>query len=205
MTTTAPYKSLLLSALTGLLLVLAVLAGQPQDATAQPSVGTVDASWEDSLAVILPEVLDPISPSLRQTLRSGVPLIIELELRFARTGFVRTETVPVKVEYDVWTGWYRVHTPLSPLAIEQYSTLERLFERDMALIFDTSQIDPDEDWYVKVRVGTRMDDNDGDEGQRSGVEDDLPGITRFLFSLFGRKHEMSEWSELVKLPRRSGP
>lgn len=200
MTRTRPPWSRWTLAFLGVVLLLTVL---PHPGHADPRVASVEAAWEDSLAVLLPEVLDPITPSLRQTLRSGVPIVIDLEVRFTRTGFVTTEHVSVKVEYDVWTGWYRVHTPLSPFAIETFSTVELLFQRDLVLLFDEEVIDPEEDWFVKVRAGASMIEEHG-AGSRSGVEDDLSGLSRLIFRLFGNDPAMGEWSDLVKLPRRDG-
>lgn len=182
-------------------LVLALALPAP----AAPRVGSVEAFWEDSLAVIQPEIRDPLDASMRRTLRSGVPVVVELEVRFVRTGYAFSERVPVRVEYDVWTGWYHVHTPLSPLAIDEYSTVLRLFERDLVLPFPERDVEPDRAWFVKVRAGARIAETDADGGDpASGVEEELTGFARLLFRLFGAGSEMGEWSDLVKLPERGG-
>ncbi len=183
--------------LTALLLVLLFVPA----ASALPRIGEVEAFWEDSLAIVRPEIIDPLDKSLQRTLQSGVPVQVDIEVRIARTGYVKTEHIAVIIEFDVWTGWYRVTTPLSPFAIEEYSTVERLFEQDLLLLFDEDKIDPDDDWFIKVRAGAKL--YDGDESQSShGVANELSGFTRMIFELFGSGEKRCEWSELVRLPER---
>jgi hypothetical protein len=169
---------------------------------AMPRIGEVEAFWEDSLAIIRPEISDPLTISQLRTLETGVPIRVEVEVRFTRTGYVKKEVVNVTVEYDVWTGWYRVTTPLSPFAIQDYSTVERLFQHDMLLLFNADDLDPDTPWFVKVRAGADTHEEDEDEDSDRGVANDLTGFTRLLFKFFDNKEDRGEWSELVKLPER---
>ncbi|MCB2210743.1 hypothetical protein KQI52_01370 [bacterium] len=170
-------------------------------ASALPRIGEVEAFWEDSLAIVRPEIIDPLDNSLQRTLQSGVPVQVDIEVRIARTGYVKTEHIEVMIEFDVWTGWYRVTTPLSPFAIEEYSTVERLFGQDLLLLFDEDQIDPDDEWFIKVRAGAQLHDGDDTESSH-GVADELSGFTRVIFELFGSGEKRCEWSELVRLPER---
>ncbi|GBE30902.1 MAG TPA: hypothetical protein ENH10_10475 [Bacteroidetes bacterium] len=186
--------------LAGLFLTLAMVL--PSQAQSHPRVGIVEAFWEDSLAIIRPEIIDPLDTSLRRTLESGVPVRVDVEIRFSRTGYVKTVSVGIIIEYDVWTGWYRVTTPLSPFAIKEYATVEQLFAQDLLLIFGPDEVDPHTEWFVKVRSGAVIHDGDEETGNQHGVANDLSGVTRLLFQLFDRNKDRGEWSELVKLSKR---
>lgn len=184
------------------LLFLVLLLAATCGSAAEPAITELEAFWEDSLAIVRPGIDSPLDESLRRTLQNGVPVQVDVEVRFTRTGFAKTEVVPVTVEYDVWTGWYRVTTPLSPFAIEKYSTVERLFANDLVLLFKPDQVDPGEDWFIKVRAGSSMLEDNNGESSAHGVGDELSGLSRIIFQLFGTSEERGEWSELVKLPKR---
>jgi hypothetical protein len=187
----------------GVLLLTAVMLLLQNSAYAMPRIGEVEAFWEDSLAIVQPEIRNPLNSSQRRTLETGVAIRVDVEIRFTRTGYVKTTVVGITVEYDVWTGWYRVTTPLSPFAIEEYPTVERLFEQDLLLLFNTEELDPEREWFIKVRAGTELHEDRDDGGSNHGVIGDLSGFTRLLFRMFEKDDDRGEWSDLVKLPKRS--
>ncbi len=186
----------------GVLLIIVAVLLPLNAAYSMPRIGEVEALWEDSLAIVQPEIFNPLNVSQRRTLETGVPIRVDVEIRFTRTGYVKSKVVGITVEYDVWTGWYRVTTPLSPFAIEEYSTVERLFAQDLLLLFDTSELDPERRWYIKVRAGTELHEDGVESESDRGVLGDLSGFTRLLFKLFEKDADRCEWSELVKLPER---
>lgn len=187
----------------GLILLLAV--GWPSHALAQIHIGTIEAQWEDTLAVVHPEILDPFSKETRQTLNSGMPVAVDVEVQFIRTGFVKRLFKRIVVEYNVWTDRYRVITPIGPLAINDYETVLKLFRRDLILTISDQDLPSDTEWFVKVRAGERrvLRDEDLRSDALSRIEDDLPGIAGWLFRRGHPKETFCDWSILQKLPMKS--
>jgi len=175
------------------------------EASAQIRIGKVDAAWEDSVAVVRAEVLSPFSKETRQTLESGLPVALDLEVQFIRTGYVKRAIDRIVIEYNVWNGIYRVHTPIGPLAIKDYTTLMGYIRNDLIVTINAQELAGEFEWLVKVRAGERrvLRDEDMRTDALSRIEDELPGIAGWLFRQGRSKETFSDWSALVKLPKRT--
>ena len=186
-------------------LLLLILLSLPSQVTAQIRVNNLTLLWEDSLAVIQPEIIDPFSQETKQTLESGMPVAVDVEIQFIRTGYVKHVFKRVIVQYNVWTDVYRVVTPIGPLAINSYPTVLGLFKNDLIITLNESELESNAEWLVKVRAGERrvLRDEDMRSDAISRIEDDLPGIAGWLFRRGRPKETFSEWSALKKLPKQS--
>lgn len=194
-------KSMLYGLISGLMLLITLST----PAHAQISVNSLTVLWEDTLAVVQPVINDPFSPETRQTLESGMPVAVDVEIQFIRTGYVKRLFKRVVVKYNVWTERYRVLTPIGPLAIRDYETVLNLFHNNLIITLHEQELDPAEQWFVKVRVGERrvLRDEDLRSDALSRIEDDLPGIAGWLFRQGRPRETYSDWSPLAKLGSRS--
>ncbi|MCB2198188.1 hypothetical protein KQI63_02225 [bacterium] len=192
------------SILFGLISGIAILFALSTPSYAQISVTSLSVLWEDSLAVVQPVINDPFSKETRQTLESGMPVAVDVEVQFIRTGYVKRLFKRVVVKYNVWTERYRVLTPIGPLAIKDYETVLNLFHNNLIITMHERELDPTEQWFVKVRVGERrvLRDEDLRSDALSRIEDDLPGIAGWLFRQGRPRETYSDWSPLAMLGSR---
>ena len=190
----------------GLILGILMLLSTSSFSSAQVTVSNLSVLWEDSLAVVQPVIMNPFSAETRQTLESGMPVAVDVEIQFIRTGYVKRLFKRVVVKYNVWTEKYRVLTPIGPLAIRDYETVLNLFHNDLIITMSERDLDPSEEWFVKVRAGERrvLRDEDLRSDALSRIEDDLPGIAGWLFRQGRPRETYSDWSPLAKLGSR-GP
>ncbi|HEB84019.1 MAG TPA: hypothetical protein ENI92_03360 [Bacteroidetes bacterium] len=180
---------------------LALLALMPESAPAQIHVGKVEAWWEDTLAVIRPEILEPFSEPTRLTLQSGLPVAVDIEVRLFRTGYAKTIRRRIEVQYNVWQDRYRVITPIGPLAVKDYPTVLTLFRRDLILTLPRRELPGDSPWFLKVRVGERRVLGKGDDDRLSAMERELSGLVGWLFRRGRAKESYTDWSRLAELPK----
>ncbi len=169
---------------------------------AEIRVGDVEAYWEDSIAVVRPEIIDPFSEKTRQALISGLPVEVELNLQLIRTGYVKHLFYRVVIEYNVWQDRYRVHTPLGPLAVDDYQTVLTLFRNDLVVPIHAADLPGDGPWLVKARAADQPIQVEGDAGTVNRIERELSGIAAWLFRSSRPRKAFSKWSSLVQLPKR---
>ncbi len=172
-------------------------------AIAEVQILNLEVLREDSLIVIRPEILEPFSAETQQTLQSGIPVAVDLDVQFIRTGYVKHLDFTIKVEYNVWSDVYRVTTPIGPLAINDYNTLLAFFRNDLILTTLADNLPGNTAWLVKVRAGDRRvlikEDNSGDAVQK--IEKELSGVAKWLFKRGKKKDTFGDWSSLKQLPK----
>jgi hypothetical protein len=169
---------------------------------AEVQILNLEVLREDSLIVIRPEIIDPFSAETQQTLQSGIPVAVDLDVQFIRTGYVKHLDFTVKVEYNVWSDLYRITTPIGPLAIKDYNTLISFFKNDLILTTLADNLPGNTSWLVKVRAGDRrvlVVEDSGDAVQK--IEKELSGIAKWLFKRGKKKNTFGEWSSLKQLPK----
>jgi hypothetical protein len=186
------------AALTGFCLL--ILCVPQQILAAEPIiVESVDAYWEDSLAVLNAHVLDPLSPELQDALRSGVKIQFDFNVYLSQTGYVKRLDDRIQLEYDVWSDRYRVVTPIGRLAINDYRTVLKFFRDDLILLVHKRDLPREGAWFVKVRVEAFPVRSE--EGAEAGsLERELRGLTGWLFRRGQSMSRKSDWSILSRLP-----
>lgn len=181
-------------------LCIAAIIFAHQNSFANPIIGTVEAFWEDSLAVIRPEINDPFRQEIWDALLSGLNIVIDLELQMIRIGYVKRESYKIVVEHDVWKNQFRVTAPVGTFVINDYSALEHYFKHNLGLFVNAGDLPYYGSWLIKVRVGEgRILHNNSKLGSNR-VEAELKGIAAWLFKWTKPKTNFSEWSPLVRLP-----
>lgn len=184
-------------------IIICTLIVIPNYSLGQLTVEDVDVFWEDSLIIVQPEIHHPFTDKTLETLQSGVNVALDVEIQFIRTGYVKREFIRVPVQYNVFTDRYRVTTPISPLAVNDYTTVLTLFKNDLIFIIDEKDLPKKGEWFVKVRAGERIL-LEGDDGAESisKIEDDLSGIAAWFFKRGKEKDKYCEWSRLASLPEK---
>ena len=177
-------------------------------ANAELRMGRIEAVLLDNLAVVHTELIDPFSEETQQTLLSGLPVAIDLEIHFIRTGYVKRVFNRVVVQYDVWTEQYRVITPLAPISVGDFETLLSLLRNDLAVTLDYSELPGEGPWLVKARAGERrvLRDEDLHPDAVTRIEEELSGVSRWLFRRGRPQESFCDWSELTQLhePHEAG-
>jgi len=165
------------------------------------SINKLETVWEDSIAVIRPEINNPFSNDAIQTLQSGLTVGIKVELQFIRTGYVKRFFFVVPVQYNVWTDKYRVVTPIGPLSVNDFETVLTLFKNDLIFVISENDLPHKGPWYVKIRAGERLALVDAEKSSVKRIEDELSGIAGWFFKKGKPKETFSDWSKLMQLPK----
>ncbi len=166
-----------------------------------PELGPPKPFWSDSLLVIQLAIEKPFSEETIHTLQSGLPVLLELEMRLLRTGFVKEFNYPVKVEYNVWTDVYRVHSPAGPLAMQELRTVLRFFERDFSIFLPRHELGSEERWLFKLRAGERRILQMGEGEDALGrIEEELSGVASWLFRRRENRPSWTPWTTLMPVP-----
>jgi len=175
----------------------------PSKSYGQLVISDVEVLWEDSLIVVRPEIQKPFTDQTLETLRSGINIAIDVEIQFIRTGYVKREYSRVPVQYNVFTDKYRVTTPIGPLAVNDYETVQTLFRNDIIFIVPEKDLPKKGNWFVKVRAGERiLMGEDSDSESVSRIEDELSGIAGWFFKKGKKKDNYCDWSHLTPLPEK---
>lgn len=166
----------------------------------QIDISSIEAFWEDSLAVLHLQVENPLTPELREALESGVQIQYDFDVYLTRTGYVKRLDEQMKLEYNVWSDRYRIFTPIGPLSINSFPTLMKLFRDDLILILHERDLPQVGAWFVKVRVEAYPIEAEEGEREIGGLERELRGLTGWLFRQGPQYSTESDWSTLTKLP-----
>ncbi|MDP8208851.1 MAG: hypothetical protein P9L92_19465 [Candidatus Electryonea clarkiae] len=181
-------------------LIIIIFISSSGPVIANPKIVSVETFWEDSLAVVRPEIIEPFREEIWRALLSGLPIAIDFEIRISRIGYVKRQSYQVIVQHEVWENRFRVVAPVGTITIIDYNALEHYFKNNLGLYVDAHDLPYIGYWFVKVRVGEGRVIRDKGLKQSHGIEPELIGLTAWLFKWGKPKANYSDWSELVRLP-----
>ncbi len=185
--------------LSGMVLVCLLL---PWSSQAQPEIRALEAYWADGLAIVHPEIHNPMSKEGRETLMAGNPVgyRVQMEVR-GKDGTVDVEQ-DFRIEYNIWEGRFRVYTPQGAVVMTSGEALTRFFRDDFTLLLGADDIPRQGPWKINCRIGENL--HPRREGENT-IERELNWLAAWLYRR-GRTNVLySDWSETTTLERLEAP
>lgn len=165
---------------------------------AEPNVHSLAAVTKGDSVFIKLSVDSPFSQETRETLDSGLPVAIDVQIQFIRTGFVKRNAVRIKILHNVWNNSYAISVNENVVVYNSYRQILSALDSGIWFHIISNEYHIGNKWLIKVRAGERRilkenDDLDIDIGEELG------GIAGWLFNRGRKEIEFSDWTPLVKV------